>query len=159
MSADAKQVSLDNLKRIVNYCENKTDCRRSLQLNYFAEYYTREQCLQNRSTACDTCIQAGKYKEQDVTAEAQWIANAVRELCCGSNRFTLLHMIEVFKGSMIAKIKEKNHDKSQYHGKLKTWDRADISRLMHRMVMDELLREDFIFVREIPQVSFLIAEN
>lgn len=47
---------------MVNYCENLTDCRRSLQLNYFAEYFTREDCLQDRTTACDNCLQQGDYK-------------------------------------------------------------------------------------------------
>lgn len=60
---------------------------------------------------------------------------------------------------MIAKIKEKNHDKNQYHGKLKDWDRSDISRLLHRMIMDDFLREDFIFVREIPQVFLELSKS
>lgn len=62
LSYDAKQVHCNNLKKIVDYCENILDCRRSLQLNYFAEHFTREQCLSNKESACDNCLKKGAYK-------------------------------------------------------------------------------------------------
>lgn len=34
---ETKQIHLNNLKRMVGYCENMTDCRRAQQLEYFAE--------------------------------------------------------------------------------------------------------------------------
>ncbi len=51
----ARKVHIDNLYRIVAYCENKTDCRRVLQLDYFGEVFDASYCAQNRVTACDTC--------------------------------------------------------------------------------------------------------
>lgn len=62
ISYEAKQVHVSNLKKIVNYCENLTDCRRALQLNYFAEHFTKEQCLQNESTACDNCMKRNELE-------------------------------------------------------------------------------------------------
>lgn len=59
---DIKEVHIDNLRKIVQYCENKVDCRRSMQLNYFAEHFTSEQCLKDRRTACDNCIKKGEFK-------------------------------------------------------------------------------------------------
>lgn len=61
-SYEAKQVHLQNLKKMVNYCENVIDCRRAYQLNYFAEHFTKEQCLENRATACDNCLKRNKFK-------------------------------------------------------------------------------------------------
>lgn len=46
---------MDNLYKMVAFCENTTDCRRSLQLNYFGEIFSREQCISNKVTACDNC--------------------------------------------------------------------------------------------------------
>lgn len=60
-SFETKQVHLQNLYRIVSHCESVTDCRRQQQLEYFAEHFSREQCLQNRATACNNCL------KQDIT--------------------------------------------------------------------------------------------
>lgn len=59
---ESKQVHLQNLKKMVNYCENVIDCRRAFQLNYFAERFTKEQCLENRATACDNCLKRNMFK-------------------------------------------------------------------------------------------------
>ncbi len=40
----AQQNHLENLSRMVSYCENITDCRRSLQLHYFGEIFDVELC-------------------------------------------------------------------------------------------------------------------
>lgn len=61
MPYEAKQVHISNLKKIGNYCENLTDCRRAMQLDYFAEHFSREQCLQNVGTACDNCRSKDEY--------------------------------------------------------------------------------------------------
>jgi len=61
-SFEVKQVHLQNLHRMVHYCENVTDCRRAQQLEYFAEHFTREQCMENQATACDNCLKQGEYK-------------------------------------------------------------------------------------------------
>lgn len=62
MSLDVKKIHIDNLYRIVGYCENVTDCRRAQQLDYFGEHFTSEQCLENRKTACDNCLKQRSYK-------------------------------------------------------------------------------------------------
>lgn len=54
-SAAALETHLDNLSRIVSFCENRTDCRRELQLNYFGENFSREKCIANKATTCDNC--------------------------------------------------------------------------------------------------------
>lgn len=142
---------------MVDYCENVTDCRRSQQLNYFAEHFTREQCLENRATACDNCLMQGEYKTMDVTDDCIAVAKSVRDLCSGRNRFTLLHLVEIFKGSEQKKIIENNHHKTPYHGRLKAWDRIDIQRLMHKLVIEDYLKEDLIFSNDIPQAYIKIG--
>jgi bloom syndrome protein len=46
----------------------------------------------------------------DVTADCQEIVKSVKQICgkigSRSNNFTLLHMVDIFKGSDIKKIKE-----------------------------------------------------
>lgn len=62
LSYDIKRVNIENLNRIVGYCENVTDCRRAQQLDYFGEHFTSEQCLQIRNTACDNCLKQNRYE-------------------------------------------------------------------------------------------------
>lgn len=157
LSYEVKQVNLQNLNRMVHYCDNLTDCRRTLQLEYFAEHFTRDQCLANRASACDNCLKKDKYKIVDATNVSIQVASCVRDLCCGNNRFTLLHVVDVFKGSQSKKVIENNHQNTVYHGKLKEWNRADILRLLQRLVIDRYLKEDLIFFKDIPQAYLKIG--
>ncbi|ETN64392.1 ATP-dependent DNA helicase hus2 [Anopheles darlingi] len=157
ISFEAKQIHMNNLLRMVNYCENVTDCRRTQQLEYFAEYFTSEQCLSNRDTACDNCLMQGEYRTLDVTDDCIMVAKAVREICGGRSRFTLLHMVEVLKGSENKKVLENGHNRTPYHGKLKTWERCDIQRLLRKLVLEEYLKEDLIFSNDIPQAYLRIG--
>ena len=55
-TAASKKTHLDNLWRMVRFCENRTECRRVMQLNYFGEKFSREECKSRPSTACDNCL-------------------------------------------------------------------------------------------------------
>lgn len=161
ISYEAKQVHTQNLYKIVDYCENVIDCRRAIQLNYFGEAFHRDQCLSNRSSACDNCLNSTTkqttYTVINATSMCLKVASAIRGLCSGSQRFTLLHMTEVFYGSKIKKIIDCQHNKSEYHGIMADWSKNDIQRLLHKMVLDEYLREELIFIREIPQAYLRIG--
>lgn len=52
---DSQKRHLDNVFKIIAFCENKTDCRRSMQLNYFGELFDRSLCMANKQTTCDNC--------------------------------------------------------------------------------------------------------
>ncbi|GAB0094795.1 DNA helicase [Sergentomyia squamirostris] len=150
-SYEVKQIHIQNLNRMVDYCDNITDCRRSQQLNYFAEHFTREQCLENLESACDNCLKRNEYKIIDATDVAKEVAKCVRDLCSGRNRFTILHLVDLFKGCDTKKIKDSMHNATVYHGRLNEWEKSDIKRLFHKMVTDTFLAEEIITINEIPQ--------
>lgn len=52
---DVIKTHIDNLMKMVSFAENQTDCRRTQQLNYFGEIFSREKCIANKATACDNC--------------------------------------------------------------------------------------------------------
>lgn len=70
---DSKRVHIDNLFRMVQYCENVADCRRSQILNYFGERdFNREECGNFRGAICDNCVSKVcvhlfKYRSSQVT--------------------------------------------------------------------------------------------
>lgn len=156
-SAAQRQVSMNNLDFMVNFCENMMDCRRTLQLDYFGEHFTREQCLNNKTSACDNCLRQNLYKEIDVTDISKQIVGAVQDLCMGRNRATVLQMVDVIKGAETKKIVESGHNNTTFHGLLKTWDRSDIQRIFHKLIIENYLREEIMINRDIPQAYIKIG--
>lgn len=150
---------MNNLDLIVNFCENMVECRRSQQLDYFGEHFTSEQCLKNRQTACDNCSRVNQYKEIDATETAKMIVNSVKDLCSGNHRFTVLHMVEVFKGAETKKVVDNRHNNTKYHGHLKAWDRNDIQRMFHKLTIENYLKEEIIIMRDIPQSYIKIGSQ
>ena len=56
-NAEKRKVLIDNLLAIVQYCENKIDCRHAQQTHYFEERdFDSAQCKENPDTACDNCM-------------------------------------------------------------------------------------------------------
>lgn len=87
------------------------------------------------------------------------ICRCVRDLCSGRNRFTLLHMGEIFKGSMQKKIVENNHDKHALHGRGKNWPKGDTQRLLHQLVSKEFLMEEMIVSNDIANAYLRLGPN
>ena len=53
---ETRKVHIDNLFRVVQYCENKIDCRRAQQLHYFGETkFNPTACKEDMNTVCDNC--------------------------------------------------------------------------------------------------------
>ncbi|XP_050543933.1 recQ-like DNA helicase Blm [Daktulosphaira vitifoliae] len=170
---ESKKIHVQNLFRIVAYCENKTDCRRSLQLNYFGEHFNSDLCTANHETACDNCQTKADLNVIDVTNDSIEIIKTVKEICSPStnswqNNYTILHIIDIFRGSNLQKIKSNGHEKLKLHGRGKNWVRYDVERLMHKLVLEGYLREEMVasktdiinaFVRVGPEAEKLLRGN
>lgn len=105
-SADSKQVDMDNLYRVVQYCENVTECRRVQLLHYFGETdFDPSQCRSRPDTVCDTCASSGSFVYKDITSEAKAFVESVNSIVHGGSRdwrkpirsYTLNHFIDIFK--------------------------------------------------------------
>ncbi|XP_057371792.1 recQ-like DNA helicase Blm [Daphnia carinata] len=155
----ARQTHIDNLYRMVAFCENKTDCRRTLQLCYFGEHFDRQLCKSNPRSVCDNCDSEVEYVQIDVTEDCKAIVSAVDALCGKtgkwSNNYTLNHFVDIFKGSESKKIIELGHNKHSLHGRGKSWQRNDIERLMRTMVMQHYLDEELFISRDEVAVAYL----
>ncbi|XP_071549733.1 recQ-like DNA helicase Blm [Panulirus ornatus] len=147
----ARKTHYDNLWRMVAYCENKVDCRRTQLLNYFGEIFSRESCKKDRSTVCDNCKCYESYAQVDVTSECRAILQAVQQLCTGgkwSNNFTLNHFVDIFKGSEAKKVLNCGHNRHPLHGTGKSWARNDAERLFRRLILDGCLQEDLVVAKD-----------
>ena len=65
--------------------------------------------------------------------------------------------MEILKGSLNKKVMDNNHQNTPYFGRLKSWNKNDVLRLLHKLVIEEYLKEDIIFFNDIPQAYLKIG--
>lgn len=86
MTEVSRQMRTKNLWKVVSYCENKIECRRSMQLTHLGENKIGQSlCAASTDTACDNCLnnqaENAKYVHKDCINECRHIIKAVEELC------------------------------------------------------------------------------
>lgn len=113
-----KQQSLEQLQTIINYGELET-CRRKYLLSYFGENYPANSC-----DSCDICLHVPEEKV-DTTKLAHKIMSAVLKT---GERFGVLHVCDVLRGSRKKRILDLKHDQLSVHGIAKD---ASIETLKH----------------------------
>ncbi|XP_062613336.1 recQ-like DNA helicase BLM [Saccostrea cucullata] len=143
---DSKRVHIDNLFRMVQYCENVADCRRSQLLNYFGERdFNREECRNFRGAICDNCVSKESFQLRDVTDDVKEIVKCVKDLTVNGRRgndYTLIYFVDIFRGAKTGKISDAGHDRIPLHDRGKNYSRADPERLLRKLVIDAILHED-----------------
>ncbi|XP_039292591.1 Bloom syndrome protein homolog [Nilaparvata lugens] len=138
------EIHLQNLWTIVRFCEDKKHCRRYLQLKYFDEHYDRQQCIANVATTCDNCLEKDNFRMLDVTKECKALFKGLKELLQKTrSNITINHLVAVLKGNKIKKIIECGHDKLPIHNMLSSWNKMELDRLIHKLVLEGYL-EDFL---------------
>ncbi|KAI7961207.1 hypothetical protein MJO28_001696 [Puccinia striiformis f. sp. tritici] len=129
-----------NAKQVVGFCLNKLDCRRSLILSYFGEKFSASEC---RKT-CDTCMNPEKIVMKDVSQYMKAVIKLVKQIAGEqSESVTIVHIVDVFRGSKGKKITNAGHDQLDGAGQGSTLDRTDSERLLHLMVSKDILTERF----------------
>jgi bloom syndrome protein len=123
------------LRCMVQFCENRTDCRRKLVLAYFNEHFKPEDCGQT----CDNCSSNSVFEERDLSKHAQNVITMVQQLK-GIN-VTMTHCIDIYRGAGGKKMTDTQHDDLAQFGMGKDLEREDIDRLFHRLALDEALEE------------------
>ena len=141
---DAKKTHYNNLYRMVSYCLNRLDCRRSQLLNYFGQNFDRKDCISNKATTCDNCNSIGNLIKLDVTQEAKLAIEAARQLSSGSgwgNNITVNHLCEIFKGAKTKKLIDAGHNRHPAYGACSSWSKNDLERLLQRLIIENYLKE------------------
>ncbi|GAA6009745.1 hypothetical protein JCM11491_001084 [Sporobolomyces phaffii] len=135
---EQKEHNRANLRRVVQFCMNETDCRRSQVLGYFGEQFPKEQCHKT----CDNCMSPKDVEMRDV---GELATSAVRLVSAieRDKGVTMLYAIDVFRGSKIAKIITNGHDQLADAGKGANIDRGDCERLFQLLFSEQILGERY----------------
>ncbi len=137
LSAGGKEKHFARLRQVVQYCENKTDCRHKQVLQYFNENFDSSKC----KNGCDNCKNRGTTTvvDKDVTNYAIQAIKMVDVI--QRDTVTLLYCQDVFKGSRSNKIQTLGHDSVPGYGAGSSLDRLDVERLFYHLLSEEILRE------------------
>lgn len=138
-SHEQKERQRNSLREVVQFCMNKTDCRRAQILHYFGE---RTFTAANCHRTCDNCNRGVTAAVGDFTTEAKNIIGLVDSI--QKDNVTLLHCVDVFRGSRAKNIVQKEHDKNAFFGQGKHLERGDVERLFQIMTNCCALKEKCI---------------
>ena len=134
-SYEQKERQRQMLRNVVQFCENRSDCRRVQILNYFGETFSKDEC----KGSCDNCKSKSRFESRDfsqyVPAAIRLVRNVERD------NVTLLHCIDVFRGSNSKKISELGHDRLDEHGVGADIDRGNVERLFYRLLSEDVVAE------------------
>jgi len=123
------------LQNMIQYCENRSDCRRVQVLHYFGESFSKEEC----NGTCDNCKSDAVFKTMDFTSVAQAALDLVERLM--ESRVTLLYCVDILRGANSTKIKNLGHDDLEEFGAAKHLPRGEVERLFYRLLMENALAE------------------
>ncbi|KAF7311681.1 ATP-dependent helicase [Mycena kentingensis (nom. inval.)] len=129
---------MEAVDAVVRYCDNRTTCRRTLVLQHFGE--TKAGC----NNMCDNCVDKGTMLVRDLTPEAQQVITLVETLVSGQENVTFEHCRQIYKGSNIANIRNKQHDRLAAFGAGKTLPKELFDLLFHTCLAQEALVEETI---------------
>lgn len=132
------------LRNVVQFCENRSDCRRVQVLAYFNEYFRREDC----GNSCDNCKSDLVFEVHDFSQHAAWIINIVRWFQNQTNekgergeKVTVLYCVDILRGDL-KRAKSPSHKSLPWYGKGSDLDRGEAERLFYRLLGEDALAED-----------------
>lgn len=135
LEEEARESHLSKLKQVVQYCENKSDCRRKQVLHFFNEEFDPAKC----NKQCDNCCSDTVAVVKDVTEHCQNIVKLVQEIL--QDKVTTIHCQDVYRGSRSSKILKMGHQESSYHGLGSSLDRGAIERIFFHLQSEGCLLE------------------
>jgi bloom syndrome protein len=135
-SYEQKERQRNMLQQVVQYCDNKSDCRRVQVLGYFSERFSAEACKKT----CDNCNSSSTFETKDFSRHA---ASAVKLVCnlVKQTKVTLLYCVEIFRGINSKKIRDAGHDQMEEYGAGSELGREDAERLFQLLLAEDALTE------------------
>ena len=127
---EQKAIELKKLNSMVEYAESQI-CRRRMILSYFGEYRLGA-CMN-----CDICLD--RPDEYDATEDVKMALMAVYEL---RQRFGLMYVVELLRGSKNARIMQSNHDSLESFAKGKHHNVDEWMSILRQVIQHGLLTQD-----------------
>ncbi|KAF2707360.1 hypothetical protein K504DRAFT_436864 [Pleomassaria siparia CBS 279.74] len=131
-SYEQKQRQHDMLRNVIQFCENKSDCRRAQVLNYFSESFKREHC----NETCDNCRSKETFEMKDLTQYAVAAIRLVDQV--KDNNVTMHQCVDAFRGAKTSKLKSAGLEEFGFGEDL---ERGDADRLFQQLLEEKAFWE------------------
>jgi bloom syndrome protein len=133
MSLAIRKRQKEMVRQVIQFCDNKAECRRAHIIRYFGQKFDPKEC----NASCDNCCSDAEFEERDVTEFAKDAIRIVQAL--ERHKKTLMYASDVFKGSG-AKAHKDNGNIPGY-GAGRDWARSDCERLFGKLSSEEIIGE------------------
>ncbi|PYH37379.1 RecQ family helicase MusN [Aspergillus neoniger CBS 115656] len=125
------------LHNVVQYCENRSDCRRVQILAYFNEYFRRQDC----NASCDNCKSDSVFELHDFSQYAASAIKVVRHFQSIEDKVTLSYCVNIFRGS-VKRFRSPQHRQAPGYGDGSDLELGEAERLFHRLLGEGALVEE-----------------
>lgn len=137
-SYEQKSRQKQMLRNVVQFCENRSDCRRVQVLAYFNEYFRREDC----GNSCDNCKSDLVFEVHDFSQHASSAIKIVRHFqTVLKENVTVLYCVDVLRGDL-KRAKSASHKQIPWYGNGSDLERGEAERLFYRLLGEDALAED-----------------
>lgn len=137
-SYEQKSRQKQMLRNVVQFCENRSDCRRVQVLAYFNEYFRREDC----GNSCDNCKSDLVFEVHDFSRHASSAVKIVRHFQnVLKENVTVLYCVDILRGDL-KRAKSASHKQIPWYGDGSDLERGEAERLFYRLLGEDALAED-----------------
>ncbi|CAF0748672.1 unnamed protein product [Adineta ricciae] len=152
-SKQTKQVRINNINRVYDYCLNNVTCRRTQLLEYFGEIFSPSECHGTMATECDNCRQDFKTSSIDCTRISVEILKLISDL--NQSNASLSYIIDILRGVNSKNIRDAGHHRLRAFNTCHQLSRLDIERLISRLIIDGYLKQEFIEYQPSTVIAYL----
>ena len=132
---EQKERQRQMLRSVIQFCENRTDCRRVQILAYFNEQFRREDC----NACCDNCQSDFVFETHDFTTYAMKVIKLVFQL--KNEPVTIHQCVDIFRGCTNKNVKDRYRSLAEY-GAGANLDQGEAERIFFRLLTEEALEEE-----------------
>ncbi|KAG8743709.1 ATP-dependent DNA helicase sgs1 [Ceratobasidium sp. 414] len=137
LSYEEQQRQKDDLRQVVQFCQNTTDCRRTQILAYFSEQFDSRECYKT----CDNCVNHVDGVEPEDMSD---IARMALELTKsgGYARVTMNNLVDAFRGSKNRAVHDKGLNALPMFGKGMHLSKELVERIFQHLIAADGLKEE-----------------
>lgn len=133
---DQKERLHSMLNRMVQYCEDKVECRRVQVLGYFGERFSKDDC----NGTCDNCNSKSTYETVDRSDEAKAAINIIQNR--DGQDYTVVLVGDIMRGVKSQKVQSLGMEESRYFGAAKHLKKNECESLIYRLIGEHAFKED-----------------
>ena len=132
--------AIDNARRVIQFCMNNTDCRRTQVLSYFGEEFPAERC----NGKCDNCRDPAPITNEDITADAHKFIQLAQQIRRTGEHASRNMIIDCFLGKSTPITKKKGFEGCAAFGVAKGTDRGRAERLFDHLTVKGVFEPIFV---------------